>query len=262
MLESGDYEGALESLQAKRARNPDSLEVRIDLGKVYYQMARDALDRQRNETLYLANLERAVDEFVTAVELAPAAWDPHFYLAMIDLYRGDTLGMVRGFQNCRRLRPGGVGDTNLGEAFVYRGDLDKAREWTSRGARSGGVPGAVEFNRMLISWKAGDLRDAEERFHLLRQHYPQMLSTINEARLPIAPRKFEKFASYCCGSPGCGPYIKEGCAQLGLAVNERVISEEAILKDLRIEIERTRRLRKVYEQRKDLEIEVGDPEEE
>ena len=39
-------------------------------------------------------------------------------------------------------------------------------------------------------------------------------------------------------------------------MRERELSQETVLKELRIEMERERRLRKVYEQRKELEIEV------
>jgi hypothetical protein len=83
-----------------------------------------------------------------------------------------------------------------------------------------------------------------------------MLSTINAAPVPREPDSFEEYAGYCCGSPGCGPYLEEACADLGLAVAERNLSEEGALKELRIEMEKQRRLRKIYESRKELEIEV------
>ena len=41
-------------------------------------------------------------------------------------------------------------------------------------------------------------------------------------------------------------------------MNQREISKEAMLKELRIEMETQRRLKKVYEQRKELEIEIED----
>jgi hypothetical protein len=84
-----------------------------------------------------------------------------------------------------------------------------------------------------------------------------MLSTINVARLPKTPESFEDFAGYCCGSPACGPYMKGACQQLALDVRERELSKETLLQELRIEMEVQRRLRKVYEQRKELEIETG-----
>ena len=42
-------------------------------------------------------------------------------------------------------------------------------------------------------------------------------------------------------------------------MREREISEEAVRRELQLEMEKVRRLRKVYEQRKELEIEVETP---
>ena len=109
---------------------------------------------------------------------------------------------------------------------------------------------------MLIAWKQGDLAEARQCFSELRATDPETLRTINVARLPQTPRRFEEFAGYCCASPACGPYMKDACHALALDVREREISKETVLKELRIEMEKQRRLRKVYEQRKELEIEI------
>jgi hypothetical protein len=122
--------------------------------------------------------------------------------------------------------------------------------------RKGARYGAGLFNDMLIAWKDDDLEEARRCFSELRATDPEMLRTINMVRLPETPRRFEEFASYCCSSPACGPYMKEPCHTLALDVREREISNETVLKELRIEMEEQRRLRKVYEQRKELEIEV------
>ena len=74
--------------------------------------------------------------------------------------------------------------------------------------------------------------------------------------MPQAPRRFEDFAGYCCSSPACGPYMKDPCHALALDVREREVSKETVLKELRIEMEKQRRLRKVYQQRKELEIQI------
>src|SRR5262245_28655218 len=62
--ESGDLAGAQADLERVREQHPDSVATRIALGQVYYQVARDALDRQHDEARYLAFLERSVAEFV------------------------------------------------------------------------------------------------------------------------------------------------------------------------------------------------------
>ena len=74
-----------------------------------------------------------------------------------------------------------------------------------------------------------------------------------------APGRFEDFAGYCCRSPACGPYLEDACRELSLDVKRRELSEEAVRKELVIEMEKQRRLRRVYEQRKELDVEVEQP---
>jgi tetratricopeptide (TPR) repeat protein len=254
--QSGDLEGARTELEQARAADPDSADVRVALGEAYYKIARDALDREHDETRYLAFLEKSVAEFVTALEIDPRDERPHFYLAVMDTYRGQLRQAMRGFDNARRLQPSGTAYTNIGEIYVYLGQLNKAQTWTDLGVKKGAPYGAGLFNDMLIAWKRGDLAEARQCFAELQATDPEMLRTINVARLPQAPRRFEDFAGYCCSSPACGPYMKDSCKALSLEVQEREISKEAVLKELRIEMEKQRRLRKVYEQRKELEIQV------
>jgi Flp pilus assembly protein TadD len=259
-LARGDLERARAELERERAQRPDSFEVRIGLGEVYYRIARDALDRERDEARYLAFLERSIDEFVRAVELDPFNPQPHFYLGMMDVYRGDLDAALRGLQNTRRLNPTGVAYTNIAETFVYRGDLQMAQRWNRRGWRRGAGVGPVRFNDMLIQWSAGDMRAARRSFQALRARNPEMIRTINTASLPAEPGSFDEFAGYCCLSPACGPYLEHACDALGLQVQRRVISEESVLRELRLEMEKQRRLREVYEGRKELELEIEDPE--
>jgi tetratricopeptide (TPR) repeat protein len=259
-LEAGDLEGAREILEREREEHPRKADVRVALGEVYYRIARDALDREHDEARYLDHLERSVGEFVTAVELDPRDDRPHFFLAMMDAYRGDAREALRGFAVVRRLRPTGVAYTNIAEIWVYLGKPDTAQEWNDLGLRKGAPYGAVLFNDMLIAWQAGDLPQARRTFARLHEHHPEMLSTINAAPLPETPRSFEDFAGYCCGSPACGPYLEDACHELSLDVQQRELSAEAVRRELVIEMEKQRRLREVYEQRKELEIEIEPPE--
>jgi tetratricopeptide (TPR) repeat protein len=256
---AGDLQGARVALERQRQQQPRSVDVRVALGEAYYRIAREALDRDRDEAAYLSYLERSVVEFVKAVELDPRDERPHFFLAIMDTYRGDLARALRGFNNARRLKPDGVAYTNIAEIYVYKGHLHKARRWNELGLKKRAPYGAVVFNDMLIAWREGDVHEARLRFAQLKARYPDMLETINVARVPRPPRDFEDFAGYCCGSPACGPYMKDACLDLSLAVQQREISEEAVLKELRIEMERERRMRKVYQQRKELEIGI-DPE--
>ncbi len=256
---AGDLEGARAELERERERRPGSVDARVALGEVYYRIARDALDRERDEARYLAFLERSVAEFLTALEIDPRDARPHFYLGVMDTYRGELRQALRGFENARRLEPNALAYTNIAEIYVYLGHLHKARRWNDLGLRKGAPPGVGLFNEMLIHWREGDLHQARRDFSELQASDPEQLRTINVARLPEAPRRFEDFAGYCCSSPACGPYMRSACRELALDVREREVSEETVRRELLLEMEKARRLRKVYEQRKELEIEIETP---
>jgi tetratricopeptide (TPR) repeat protein len=250
--------GAAGQLEQTRDRNPRSVDTRLALGVVYYRMAREALDRDRDEARYIAYLARSLDELVTAVELDPRNPEPHTYLAAIDLYQGDLPGTFRNLNNARRLQPSGVAYSNIAEAYVYKGLPDRARQWNDTALRRQAPYGAIQYNDMLISWREGDLERAREHFASLRRHQPEYIRRMHMAPLPEVPRAFEDFAAYCCDSPACGPYLENQCRALSLSVSETEMSEDATLKALRIEMEKKRRMREVYRQRKELEIEIED----
>ncbi len=256
--EAGDLEGARRELEQASSQAPGSADLHVALGETYYLIARDALDREHDEARYLAFLEQSSAEFVTALEIDPGDERPHFYLAGMDLYRGNIHQALRGFNNARKLEPAGIAYTNIAEIYVYMGQLHKAQSWNDLGMKKGAPYGAGLFNDMLIAWRQGDLADARQCFAELRATDPEWLRTINMARVPQMPRSFEDFAGYCCASPACGPYLEDACRALALEVNQREISKEAMLKELRIEMETQRRLKQVYQQRKELEIEIED----
>jgi hypothetical protein len=232
--------------------------VRLELGHAYYRSARDALDWDGDEGAYLAFLEKAVDEFLQAAALDRKNPQPLFFLATIDLYRGDLESAQRGLRNTRRLGFGPIADTNIAESYVYSGDLVEASRWNESGRQRGAGLGPVTFNEMLMQWSAGDLGAARRSFELLRAQHPEMVDTINAAPLPTPPRRFEEFARYCCASPACGPYLEQPCKALSLPIKYREISNETLLRELRLEQETQRRLKEIYRQRKELELEVED----
>lgn len=252
-----DLRGARLALERERDQDPRSASVRIALGEVYYRIARDRLDRSRDEAGYLVYLERSVDEFLVALEIAPENGQPHLYLATMDTYRGDLPQALRGFNNTYRLEPSGIACTNIAEIYIYMGHRHKARYWNKLGVRKGAPKSVATFNEMLLTWKEGDLAQARRHFDTLESTHPERLRTINMARLPKAPRDFEEFAGYCCRSPACGPYMRDACRGLDLDVYDQELSKEAMLQELRIEMEAQRRLNDIYRQHKELHIELG-----
>lgn len=259
LVAARDLRGARIALERERDLHPHSADAHIALGQVYYLIAREDLDRLRDESGYLFYLERSVDEFLTALEIDPKNHWPHFYLAMMDVYRGDLAKAMRGFRNTRRLDPSGFACTNIAEMYIYMGQRHKARYWDEVGLREGAPAWVKTFNEMLLSWKEGDLDLARRHFATLKNTYPDGLRTINMARLPSVPTNFEEFAGYCCRSPACGPYMRNACQSLSLEVHDQKLSKEAVLKELRIEMEKQRRLNEIYRQHKELHIELETP---
>lgn len=245
-----------ERLASERDRDPSSIEGRIALGEAYYRSAREALDLDHDEERYLVFLSLSVHEFVAAVELDPRDDRPHFYLAMMDTYRGEIEKALRGFRNTLTLRPSQSARTNIAEIYVYMDQIEKARHWNGVGGLNGSPTPSVMFNEMLIAWRLGDLEESERIFARLRDRHPETVRTINVARLPHPPSRFDEFARYCCRSPACGPYMVEPCRAVGVTVEDRELSAAAALKELRIEIEKERRLREIYRQHKEIEIEI------
>lgn len=243
-------------LEQRRNAQPRSVETRLALGEVYYRIARDALDRTHDEEAYLTHLELATDEFLTALELDPRLSQPHTYLGAMDTYRGDLDAALRSMRNARRLDESPIHVSNIAEMLIYRDNLDQAREWNALAARKGAPYGAVTFNAMLIAWKSGNLRLANENFERLAVHAPEMLREINMARVPAPPRRFQEFAGYCCDSPACGPYMRDACTAASQEITEREMTLEALRREMEIERERRKRLEEIYEGRRELEIEV------
>ena len=255
-LRTNDLHTARTLLEADRERYPDSMDVRLTLGEVYYRSARDALDWDDNQAGYLAYLEKSLNELVRAAELEPKSPQPLFYLAMIDLYRGDIKAAQQGFRDTRKLGFGPIGDTNLAESYVYAGNLNEAFRWNEAGRQAGAGLGPVTYNEMLIAWSSGDLAAAHKSFEVLRVQYPEEIREFNVASVPGTPRSFEEFAGYCCATPACGPYLEKSCEALKLPVKHREVSKETLLEELRVKMEAQRKLQEIYKQRKELEIEA------
>ena len=141
------------------------------------------------------------------------------------------------------MNPSPVSYTNIAEIYVYRGSPTGRKtgtRWACGRARPGG---AVAFNDMLIAWKEGDVREARRKFEQLKRHEPEMIRTINMARLQRS-RAASRNSPATAAEPRLRPLHEESVLDLSLTVQEREISEEAVLKELRLEIEAKRRLLK------------------
>ena len=120
-LDNGEIEQAIEKLDQLRLESPRDAEVALELGIAYFRKARVALDAEDDEA-YMANLAKAQDLVLTAVELDPSSSAPHIWMGIIAAYQSDLDRTLESLKNALRLEPGHpVHHSNLAEAYIYKG---------------------------------------------------------------------------------------------------------------------------------------------
>jgi tetratricopeptide (TPR) repeat protein len=251
----------LAALEKARDKRPTRVYLRDALGLGYYRYARAAFDRGEVPT-YETYLERATKEWLASLKLEPAAPGPHIYMGIVAAYQGRIDDALDSFQNARALAPrDSVSYTNLAETLIYAGrDAREVESWLSRGERLGASPAVVELNYCLLRWRDGDVEAASKKFQRALRFDRDVVRQWNEAPVSKPILSFADLTAYCCGSPACGPYLKEACKTAEQDVAERAAPEETKLRELRIEMERRRELERIYRERRDLDIRVQKPE--
>ena len=245
-------------LEVHRDRAPRRADVRILLADVYYQLARRSLDAgdQPGYTRLLALAQR---EILVAVELEPENAHPHTVMGIISTYQGNLDAARESFYNARRLDPlQPVAYTNIAHIMVYDGRLLPARRMLQKGRRLNAPQDEIDRIEILAAWREGDFVESRDLFAMARD-VPGFADSWDGAPLPETMQSFDDFATVCCANPTCGPNMEGACLSLALEVRTRHLEDQAILEELRLEMERKRRLREIYERRKDLEIVVEEP---
>ncbi len=255
-VEAGHPEAAATKLESLREQDPDDFDVRLDLGLAYYMLARKALDEDRQED-YTRYLEKSLDEVVEAARIDPESSRPHTWMGIITAYRDDLPAALIDFKNARRLDPYiPVHHLNIAQIYVYLGELSRAHHSVEKARRLGTRDPLVDIIEALAAWRRGDLIEARD---LIDQGYalnPEYFTTWDEAPIDPPIESFQDFAGYCCSNHTCGPHMGNACERMRLAVTERQVRDETVRRELVIEMERRRKLREIYEQRRDLQIEV------
>lgn len=251
----------LAELEPAVRRSPTSARLRDDLGRVYYLRARRALDEGRDAD-YQADLARALGEWIESLRLDPESPSPHTWMAIVAVYQGDLGRALTSFQNARRLEPRSpIAYTNLAETYIYLNQITTARRYLERGRRRGAPPVLIELNEVLAAWREGDLVEARDVFRAAYALDPEQVNIINEARAGNPIDSLDDYMAYCCEkNPACGPYLEAECREMHLEVKHRDIADETLLRELRLEMDRRRRLREIYRKRKDLKVEIEEPE--
>lgn len=244
------------SLERQVEANPRNGEARDELGRAYYRRARVRLDEKQFEP-YEKDLARAMDQWIAALRIAPENPSPHTWMGIAAVYRGDLDGALESFANARRLEPRSwVAHTNIAQTMIYRGNEDGARRFLDRSRRMRADPAVLLLNECLLAWREGDLADAEWLFDEAYRLDPESVSTWDEAPVSSPIRGFDDFTAYCCGNPACGPYMEGACRSAEQDVAKRELPEETARRELQIEMERRRELRRIYEGRQDLRVEI------
>ncbi len=253
--QAGRIDAAEEKLEAIRQARPGDMEAWADLVQLYYQQWRLAEDEGRSEDAvrYLAELQ---DEILEMVETFPEESAPHLWMGVVSVYRNDLDSAIENFRNARTLDPrSGTHYTNLAHTWVYKGKLSRASSLLHQARKYGAHPSELDRIEILAAWRRGDYVEARDVFEMALD-VPAFADTWDMVPLPEPMETFEDFANVCCANRACGPNMGDSCKRLEIEVAQRKIDDEAIREELRLEIERRRRLRDIYSDRADLEVEV------
>lgn len=257
-LGDGDPAAAAAILEQERDRSPRNTSVRNGLGEAYYKRARKALDERRLAD-YEADLARALDEWVESVRIDPESPAPHNWMGIVAAYQGDLDSALLNFNNARKLEPlHPVYSMNIAQVYTYKGELGKARRWIEAARRKRALPIDLELLSMQAAWRANDMVEALDLFEGAYALDPDEVTRWagDAAEIPEPIESFDDYARYCCGSPGCGPFMEDACHAQELEVKRRQVSEETVRRELLLEMERRRKLDAIYRERRDLEITI------
>jgi tetratricopeptide (TPR) repeat protein len=249
---SADPQADIRRLEGLLAVEP---RAQLELSQLHFQLAQDALEKG-DESEYASQLARAQEYLLDYIELSPRDAPAQNQLGILAAYRGDFDGSRRSFRIATQLDPvDPVAQLNLAELAVYAGKLPEARKWLQLARSRGADEIDAKLVEVLMLWKERDLIAAKERFELARGISPGRVQGWNGA---TTIQSFEDMAAHCCRLTFCGPFMEQACGDMNQAVAQQSLTEATILKELQLEIERARRIRELYERRRDLKIEVDE----
>ncbi|MCP4007742.1 MAG: tetratricopeptide repeat protein [bacterium] len=264
-MKHGNVDEAAKVLEDLKVKNPDNVDVRLELAAAYYRKARSAID-EGDQLAYTENLNRAQEELIVATEKDPESHLPHTWFGIIKAYQGDMDASLESFRTALRLAKRGPRErmdphlyTNLAHIYVYMGRLSDARRLVDRGRKMGATHSEIERIELLAAWKSGDMVEARDIFDMAAELTPGFADTWDTAKLPKPMESLEDFAAVCCANPTCGPHMVGACKKMRREVATRELDQDTVRKQLQLEMERRRELKKIYDERKDLEIKIEDP---
>ncbi len=261
-------ESQAKALEKDRDSDPDDFNTRMELGRVYYDLARKAID-EGNQKEYVEYLRKAQTEILAAARIEPTSPEPHTWLGIITAYQGDLRASETSFRNALRLAQadryrqysGGTFYSNLAHICVYKGDLQAARRYLDKAAKTGAPQDELDRISVLLAWKQNDMVEARDVFNGGVVMSKAFASTWDGAPLPKKMETFDDFAAVCCKNPTCGPHMEHACKRERQGVARRELTIDTKEEQLAIERERQKELKEIYSKRKkgDVEITIEDP---
>jgi tetratricopeptide (TPR) repeat protein len=253
---------ALAEFERLKALAPENKEIRLGVGSAHFALAKQAL-KEKNEETYIAELARAQDEALRAIELDPEFAGAHNLLGIIAAYRSDLDAAQQSFELARRLEPLDYSYyLNLAEVNVYRGNLVIARRYLLKARERGAPDVLVEYNETLAAWRSGDYVEARDIFDDIVELNPQaakaLIEDLGGSTEEGKPATFEQLAQGCCQQSSCGPFMKSPCTEMKQQVASRIEKEETRKKELEMEADRAQRAAAVNDRLRELQIEVED----
>lgn len=256
-LREGRLEEAIEKLEWLRDRRPEDIDIRLDLQSAYSDAARRAQVERRADG-YAEYLAKAQAEALAILELDPEHPGPHMALGVLAAYRGDLEGAAVSFRNAWRLAPWDpAAHLNLAEVYVYLGRLVQARYHLDSARRARAHPVQAEMVELLAAWRLGDYVEARDIFDVAYGLNPDYVRGWNAGAEPI--ESFEDLTAACCEQIYCGPNMQSECREMAREPVARSVTDELRREELRLEMERRRRLEEIYARRRDLDI-IVEPE--
>ncbi|MBW2279138.1 MAG: hypothetical protein JRG76_03295 [Deltaproteobacteria bacterium] len=257
-MASGKADEVVGKLETARDGDPRSAEKRIELAYAYYLLAREALEDGR-EADYADYLEKAQNELLVAAEIDPELAEVHLWMGIMLAYQGDIHAAIDSFENAQRLAPRyWVHTTNLAETWIYAGNVARGRTLLDRARKLGAPPAVIEMNEVLAAWKSGDYVEARDIFEGVYALDPRVVRRWNEAPVDEPIESFTDFTAFCCSHLACGPYMADACRQMDLRVAQRELDQATLQREMELSVERRRRLKEIYDERRDLEIKVDE----
>jgi len=248
-----DPEAEIQRIEGLLGSEPTA---RLALSQIHFQLAQVALEED-DETVYAEQLGKAQSYLLDYIEQNPRDPSALNQLGILAAYRGDFQGSRTSFRIATQLDSiDPVAQLNLAELAVYAGNLPEARNRLRMARARGADEIDAKLVEVLLFWKEKDLVAARERFEAARSIAPGRVQGWNGSTTIAS---FDDMAAHCCRLAFCGPYMEQACGDMNQAVAAQKLKEETILKELQLEMERTRRVREVYERRRDLNIEVDEP---